>query len=147
MYVCTHAWLHRIECICLLLSSGFTLSRSLSPHAQIAAASFEKLFQQLTSPQIFREDFTNVFLLTHSCFTTPKDILTTLVNCVKSFELEDSMSDTSSQVCMLATYIVHVFTVFSTCIIQITMGARSWFGSRWGLWPHQSFWISKKSPY
>ena len=68
----------------------------LLTRVQIAAASLEKLFQHLTSPQVFREDFTEVFLLTHSCFTTPKDVLTALVNCVKSYE--DSMSDTSSQV-------------------------------------------------
>lgn len=53
---------------------------------QIAAASLEKLFQQLTSPQYEHQDFMRVFLLTHSCFTTPKDVLTALLNCIKSPE-------------------------------------------------------------
>ena len=63
---------------------------------QIAAASLEKLFQQLTSPAMFRDDFMEVFLMTHSCFTTPKEVLTALLNCVKS--PDDTWSDSSSQV-------------------------------------------------
>ena len=63
---------------------------------QIAAASIEKLFQQLTSPQFdLRPDFLRVFLLTHSCFTTPMNVLTALLNCIKTPE---DMSDRLSQV-------------------------------------------------
>ena len=52
---------------------------------QIAAASLEKLFQHLTNPQIgYREDFIEVFLQTYPCFTTPKDVLTALLNCIRS---------------------------------------------------------------
>ena len=47
---------------------------------QIAAASLEKLFQHLTNPQ--HEDFIDVFLNTYASFTTPKDVLTALLNCI-----------------------------------------------------------------
>ena len=52
---------------------------------QIAAASLEKLFQHLTNPQIaYREDFIEVFLNTYPCFTTSRDVLTALFNCIRS---------------------------------------------------------------
>lgn len=51
---------------------------------KIAAASLEKLFQHLTDPQIaYKEDFMEVFLNTYLCFTTPKDVLTALLNCIR----------------------------------------------------------------
>ena len=65
-------------------------------HIQIAAASLEKLFQQLTNPHFeLHQDFMRVFLLTHSYFTTPKDVLTALLNCIRS---PDDMSERLSQV-------------------------------------------------
>lgn len=59
---------------------------------QIAAASLEKLFQQLTSPHFEHQDFMRVFLLTHSCFTTSQEVLTALLNCIKGPEDNDRMS-------------------------------------------------------
>lgn len=47
---------------------------------------------------MFRDDFMEVFLMTHSCFTTPKEVLTALLNCIKS--PDDTWSDSSSQVCV-----------------------------------------------
>jgi hypothetical protein len=51
---------------------------------KIAAASLEKLFQQLTSPHNFQDDFMEVFLMTHLSFTTSRDVLEALINCMKS---------------------------------------------------------------
>lgn len=55
----------------------------------------EKLFQQLTSPHKFRDDFMEVFLMTHSCFTSPQEVLTALLNCIK--QPEDRPPDSISQ--------------------------------------------------
>ena len=84
-------------------------------HTQIAAASLEKLFQQLTSPQMFKEDFIEVFLMTHSCFTTSKDVLTALLNCIKS--PDDAMSDTSSQT---SGSVAFPFNMDGTCLCMHT---------------------------
>jgi hypothetical protein len=64
---------------------------------KIAAASLEKLFQQLTSPHNFQDDFMDVFLMTHLSFTTSRDVLEALINCMRSpGALTDSASHTSA---------------------------------------------------
>ena len=43
----------------------------------------EKLFQQLTTPRKFGDDFMDIFLMTHGCFTSSREVLTALLNCIK----------------------------------------------------------------
>eukprot|EP00731_Ephydatia_muelleri_P006566 Em0003g814a len=75
---------------------------SFSPEVgpKIAAASMEKLLKQLISPHMFRDDFMEVFLMTHSCFTSSKNVLTALINCINSpgdttTESSNPMAETS----------------------------------------------------
>ena len=102
MYMYMYMYVHMLQT---------STSKHKHLHTQIAAASLEKLFQQLTSPQMFKEDFIEVFLMTHSCFTTSKDVLTALLNCIKS--PDDAMSDTSSQT---SGSVAFPFNMDGTCL-------------------------------
>lgn len=68
---------------------------------KIAAASLEKLFQQLTSPHNFQDNFMEVFLMTHLSFTTSRDVLEALINCMQS---PGALSDAGSHMSANAVF-------------------------------------------
>ena len=61
-------------CLCINIFIIFT--------NQIAAASLEKLFQQLTNPLNTNREFLETFFMTYRLFTTAEDVLTALINCL-----------------------------------------------------------------
>ena len=99
-------WVSAVTCVFLVILSY-----------QIAAASLEKLFQQLTNPLNTNREFLETFFMTYCLFTTAEDVLTALINCLLLQKDDVNRNRVSVRMCVCVECCPYGWPCASVCML------------------------------